>query len=193
VRIFFLLAFCWFGLIGQTKQPEWHWKSDSGFLQAEARFVSPDSPRQVYVWESGSPESKQLLYAFERDATLLFSPDDQWIAINDHVGSGQSEIKLFERSHGAQFKPSNLDPTAKAWALLKQRTKTPYPDTLFHTYACVTNWSANSRVLLVSLSGHNDPEHHIDNWLCVFDLRSGKVSLDLDLMNRGVVHFQSRP
>ncbi len=193
VRIFIIMAFCWLALFGQGKEPEWHWKSDSGLLQAEARFASPDTPRQIYIWESSSPESKQLFYAFERDATLLFSPDDQWIALNDHVGSGQSEIKLFNRIQGARFKASNLDPTGKCWALLKQQTKTPYPNMLFHTYACVMNWSANSQVLLVSLSGHNDPKHHIDNWLCVFDTRSGKASLNLDLMNRGVVHFESRP
>jgi len=187
------LAFSWLSLVGQSNQPEWHWKSDSGLLQGEARFVSPDAPRQIFIWESGSAESKQLLYAFERDATLLFSPDDQWIALNDHVGSGQSEIKLFKKVKGPRYIPSKLDPTAKAWALLKQQSNTPYPNTLFHSYACVVNWSANSRALLVSLSGHNDPDNHIDNWLCVFDLPSGKASLNLDQMNRGVVHIKSRP
>ena len=168
------------------------WESSTKSIKAEARFTTPHANRKIYLIEPSKPESTEVLCEFERDAEIIFSPDDSWIALNDFVGSSESTIRLFKRVSGLKYQESKIHPDSKSWDLLSHYHRVPYPKTLIHSYAQVVQWAADSSAVLICLSGHNDIKSHVDNWLCVFDLRLNKASLDLACMNRGSVIFHAR-
>jgi hypothetical protein len=187
-----ILAPCCFAFClsaAQEAQPIRSWTSPSEALKAEAISSSAESPRTIFLFEPSKPEVRQQLCTFSRDASVVFSPDEKWIALNDHYGSDRAKIRLFKRVAGLKYAELKVDPANAAWALLHRRHRVPYPKDLDHYYAHVSEWSADSMAVLVSLSGHTDANLAVGGWLCVFDLRTGKASLDLGRMNRGTVVF----
>jgi len=179
-------------LLAQDPAPTWRWESPSGQLQAVARFVEADLPREIVLFDKRNPGQKVNLCTFERDADLHFSPDDQWIAMDDELGSGQTEIRLFKRVSGLNYQETSQRPGAAAWDLLASTHKVPYPATLSHAYAHVLRWSSNSRAFLMALQGHEDQYQCVEQWLCVYEVQTSKVSLSLNRMNAGSVVFKRR-
>lgn len=78
-----VLSYC---LVINAHEPvrEWHWVSPTHHLQADAKFVDADTPREIFLSTPEDPNSTQRLCSFERDAAIFFSPDDSWIALNDN-------------------------------------------------------------------------------------------------------------
>ena len=166
------------------------WDSPSLTLRAEAYFQNNERDRTIYLFEPGKPQERVILCKFNRDAELLFSPDESWIALNDVIGSIVSEIRLFKRIKGLNYSESNIHADALSWKLLERLHKIPRKVDLMHTYARVIKWSSDSSSFLVALSGHTDINLHVDEWVCVFDLRTKRASLSLSLLNRKAVTFR---
>ena len=190
-RILVILLFACRLSAAQAPGPIRTWTSPSEALKAEAIATSPEAPRVIFLFAPSKPELRQQLCTFSRDASLVFSPDEKWIALNDHYGSDRARIRLFKRVAGLTFAELRMDPANAAWALLRRGHGVPYPKALDHYYAHVSEWSADSSAMLVSLSGHTDADRAVDGWLCVFDLKTRRASLDLGRMNRGSVVFRS--
>jgi hypothetical protein len=133
------------------------------------------------------------LCEFARDADVLFSPDENWIAVNDFVGSNYFEIVLYKRAPTGRYEKSkDGDPTGSAWALFKSKYDLPHvTEDLFHVYSAVKEWSPDSRSFVIVLWGHSDSDHHVDDWLCTFDLQTMKAYLapEQKEKNKGAVHF----
>jgi len=166
------------------------WASPLGNLRAEAIFKDADSNRTIYLFKPSKPLERHILCTFERDAQVIFSPDNSWIAVNDKAGSSESYIRLFQRAKGLEYIESKIRADIASWDLLARHHKVPYPKELIHSYARVIQWASDSSALLIELSGHNDLSAHVDNWLCVFDLKQQSVSLNLASFNRSAVVYK---
>ncbi|WP_005031232.1 hypothetical protein [Holophaga foetida] len=187
-----LLMFLNLSLLGGD-EVTWHWKSPSTKIEAESKFVEADTPRVIWLYEPDNPAKKERLCSFERDAELIFSPDDSMVAMNDIVGSDLAEIRLFKRVNGLHYQELSTQVHDLCWALLQKRKKVPYPKALLHSYAFVKQWSPDSSAFLVNLSGHTDSNQYVEDWLCVFDLRTNRPTLDLSVLNRKSVIFRASP
>ncbi|WP_306599791.1 hypothetical protein [Geothrix sp. 21YS21S-2] len=163
------------------------WFSPSGKLKAESFFIDPDTPRTVYLFDPEKPEKREVLCSYVRNAQLLFSPDEQWIAMSDNYGSDGTEIRLFHREGGLKFKERKVDTWNAPWRLLRRTQRVPYPKGLSHIYAVPREWSNDSNALLISLTGHEDMDHYVDSWFCVLNLKTQVATLDLEQMNVGTV------
>ena len=163
------------------------WFSPSGKLKAESFFIDPDTPRTVYLFDPEMPEKREVLCSYVRNAQLLFSPDEQWIAMSDNYGSDGTEIRLFRREGGLKFKEKKIDTWNAPWRLLRRTQRVPYPKTFDHIYAVAREWSNDSNALLISLTGHGDRDHYVDSWFCVVNLSTHAATLDLEQMNVGTV------
>jgi hypothetical protein len=178
----------------QGKDVMHSWSSIAGSISAEAIFLDADSSRTIYLFRTDHPKQRTKLCEFVRDADLVFSPDNSWIALNDFMGSSESVVRLFKRIKGLEYTETKDRPDLVAWDFLKQAQGVPYPDKLSHSYARVVLWSADSSALLIGLTGHDDPEHFVEEWFCVVDLSSSKATLDLRRLNRhSVVCRTPRP
>jgi hypothetical protein len=193
MRHFLFIALLCFSLSAVEDAPVWHWKSPTTKIEAESKFEDADTQRVIWLFSPDNPSVRERLCTFDRDAGLIFSPDDSMIALNDIVGCDLAEIRLFKRVKGLRYQELPIRVHDICWAFLRQSQKVPYPKEICHSYALVNQWSQDSSAVLVSLSGHTDIYRHVNNWLCVFDLRSNKPTLNLSVLNRKSVVFKASP
>src|ERR1700741_2700098 len=59
--------------------------------------------RKIVVSSLADPNQKELLFAFDRGAHAIPSPNEEWIIINDRPIRGQCEPRLFHRVKGVKF------------------------------------------------------------------------------------------
>jgi hypothetical protein len=168
-------------------------ESPESNIVADFYFQGADAKRQIWLKSSASATDSEILYEYERDADVLFAPDERWIAINDHLSSDVSEIRLFKRVTRLKYSQlADADVTGKAWRFLAQQHGLPAVPHLDHTYSEVVRWAPNSRALMLVVFGHTDINQHIEPWTCIFELTSLQPSLDLSLMNRDAVHIEGK-
>lgn len=165
------------------------WQSPSGQLAAEA-FHEKDGSRSLVVRRNGSRDEATIL-TFERSIDVIFSPNDQWIAVNDAFGSTDTIARVFRRSENFKFVESKkglVDDAA--WRLVRTLYRAPVPSGLTHRYSEIVAFSADSTKVLVKLHGHEDGDTYVDDWFCVVNLLSEQASLDLSAFDRPAVHFR---
>jgi len=138
------------------------WDSPTGAIRAEA-YVQKSGDRTIFLFNPSKPSERVLLCTFDRDAQLLFSYNDSWIALNDFAGSSESYIRLFKRIDGLKYQESTIKADGISWKLLQQNRKVPFPTELTHAYARVVQWGGESLTMLVELSGHTDTNAHLDS------------------------------
>ena len=173
------------------------WKTEESPLgDIVIQHFAIDAGRQeIWLATKKGPADQALLYAHERHAEVLMSPDERWLVINDHAGSNVTEALLFERDHGVRYSEvKEAEISAKAWGLFAQRSglaKSPRYD---HHYTNAIRWRDDATAFLASIEGHNpidgldNAPQYVDSWLFVFDVNSLRPSLDLGVLNRGAVH-----
>ena len=151
------------------------------------RHRAAEGTQQLWLVSTTDPAKRHLLYTHHRWAEVIFSDDDEWLAINDHAGSGYSGILLYRRKNGLEYeRVSNL--TAPAWKYFNQRNdfkETPFD----HAYASAACWtSTDPPTLLIRLSGHLSGPAGIlkqsRGWHCLYNIRTQSFSTDLDALNK---------
>ena len=167
--------------------------SSSGQLLAEHFFFGADAPRRIYVRATAGKGQLVLLTEYPRNGTVLFSPDDKWIALNDNLGSDMAEVRLFKRDRGLRFREVlNADISGKAWAFLARTYRRHQPVHLDHMYVNVVHWADDSRALLLLLWGHTDSDNYVEPWYCVYHIPGKRVGISLAPLNRGAVKLSGR-
>ena len=140
---------------------------------------------QFFVSSTKTPNERRFLFQHHRGATLLISPDASHIAINHYASSTDGVVIVFERVKDLEYRELIGDDVIRKKALhaasqsLGHKTDINFD----HLYVDCIAWSAGSSALLVRLSGHN--EGALEDWYCIFDIKTKAVSLDLSLMNKG--------
>jgi hypothetical protein len=124
---------------------------------------------RIWLASRSSPSRPTLLYEYNRYAEVLFSRDEQWIAITDYCFSNESEVLLFKRKRGLAYEPVEAANIRKKALGLFAKKYHPAELDLHHSYFKAVRWLHNSRELLISLGGYSDG-HQIDAWLFKFDV-----------------------
>ena len=161
------------------------------------RRTNPDdseAPREIWLYPlKASARKPILLCGFVRDADVLFSPDENWIAVNDWIGSNVSEIILFKKVTDFRYvRMKDIDPGTTAWILLeKEASIKGTPSSLTHAYSEVKKWAGSSTSFILALNGRTDENYEITDWFCTFDLQTMKACLTPKQRekNKGAVHF----
>ena len=143
-----------------------------------------DYPHEVWLVDATDVSKRKLLYKHGRHVELQYSEDEQWIAINDHIGSNESRVILFKRKAKLDY-AQVADITDDAWAFLMKETGHKSPPSLDHSYLNVMNISGGDQpVLLLHFAGHLDRRNHVDAAFCLYDVTSKQFSTDLSAFNR---------
>jgi hypothetical protein len=177
-----------------ASQPEYSDQPDSRFPIAEEE----KSPRGDLIieerssgmgWQIWLSDPKQrshriMLFAHQRSASFIMSPDEAYVAVSDRPYSNQAEIRLYKRVKGLEYREeTKCDINAKAWAAAKRHTGLDL-DRLDHRYAWAIRWLDGSSRLRVGLDGHGN-KMYLDQWRGVYNLKTGQVRA-LDYDNAGI-------
>ncbi|HVP06202.1 MAG TPA: hypothetical protein VMS71_00060 [Candidatus Acidoferrum sp.] len=167
-------------------------KSPQGDITINYYRSSKGQLQQVWLSakDSSSIEPK-LLYQHERYVEIKFSPDENWIAVNDYLGSSMSEVFLFTRRNFLDYREErSIDINGGTWKFFSKCNPQAEGSAMDHIYVRVECWAANSNAMLLALSGHNSPGDQLDDWFCVYDLETLSPSLNLELMNRDALEMK---
>ena len=167
-------------------------KGDEGFLY---QFWTFDDTRQHPSLLNPGETADLAGYP----AGFRFSPDSQWLVRMQKTGAGFQDMFLYRRS-GFEFSSATPKPLSEmAWdyfwtssASKKLRRDPKDRDSLSHVFAALVkgmddnyarfgvHWP-DSRYAVVSLSfdaqGEDTPLPYIEDWHCVYDLKTGAFSV----------------
>lgn len=156
----------------------------------------PDNFREIWLGDAEKPEQRKLLYSYPRGADVLFSPNEKWLLVDDHLGSNISETYLYQHVSGLEYRKTDINLHKALWDFFfeqMKRQRDPKDGPLAedyremdHNYIHSLRWSPDSDAILFRLDCHNsgNPRPWAEGWLCVYDLRNKKVTLDLNVFNR---------
>ena len=138
-------------------------------------------------------------------AGFRFTPDSQWLVRMQKLGAGYLTLFLYQR-HGYRFSPATRKPlgdlawdyffTQPASKSMIRDPKDPYSldhavavlvKGLNENYAGMGQHWPDSRYLVISLNfdiqGQDKPTPWIEDWHCVYDLKTGKFSVPAEFAN----------
>ncbi len=122
------------------------------------------------------PKKFYQVYTFPRLYDLYFSPDEDYLVIDDHNGSGSNECVVLTRIDRPPYyaKPQKID--QKCWDLFWAQHKKPIGLTYTHARTYFCEWLDSSR-FVVGLQGDqfsDPPKWSLSGgWHCIYDIRTG--------------------
>ncbi len=159
------------------------------------RRTDEGSPAFKIVLSSlADPSKKELLFAYDRAAEADLSPDGKWFVINDRPGRGQCEPRLFKRHAGLKFtelKEARIQQKVVDFFIRSNKFPESIRKHLIGESDCFVEsilWSDDSKSLLLRITkGQTGEPIWIYNWRCIYDLKTGELSTDLNILNRGSI------
>jgi len=147
---------------------------------------------KIVLSSLADPSKKELLFSYDRAAEANLSPDGKWFVINDCPGRGQCEPRLFKQQTGLKFtevKEAKIQ--QKAIDFFIRHNKFPENIRKYMSEESIvesTLWSDDSNSLLLRISkGQTGGPIWIYDWRCIYDLKTGELSTDLNILNRGSI------
>ncbi|MBF0319294.1 MAG: hypothetical protein HQL01_05775 [Nitrospirae bacterium] len=166
------------------------YKSPSGDIIVK-HFTDDDNwtvNSEVWLYSAKNPSKKLWLYSYERDAEVLFSPNEKWLALNHRYGCDGTDAILFKQVKGLKYEPI-IGLSDLAWAFFiktHRKYKIPHFD---HCYTEAVRWSSDSKSVMLQTYGHDDMSpKKLDPWYCIYDLKTKKMTLDFSVFNRDTYH-----
>ncbi len=165
-------------------------KSASGLLNYELRSDPHNLGVEVWIWKNAREDAFKLCDTEGwGNFRIYFSPNDRFILVEDGGSSMGIHLRLFTRievKEGPFFtekESANIEDKAENFLL--ERAGLPPGPILDHRYAHCWYWSENSCAILFHISGHGviESQAYRISSLCVYDLESDQVALDLARMN----------
>jgi hypothetical protein len=165
-------------------------RSPSGKIIVEhslARGGNEADDHEIWLVSAEDQTKRQLLFRHHRNAEVVFSPDENWLIINNHAGSGFSGVLLYRRKAVLDY-AQVADLTEAAWKFFKERNglaANPFD----HAYADALCWiSGDPPVLLIGLGGHTSGPAGVlkgsKGWYCLYDVLAKSFSTDFDALNK---------
>jgi hypothetical protein len=107
---------------------------------------------EIWIRPSENTADQMLLYSYERNADVLWSPDSTLVAITDRAGSSESIVKAFKIQSPTTFSEIKSVPQ---YIDAKYITNKDGSMIFGHHLAAVSSWSKDSKFLEVELSAYD--------------------------------------
>lgn len=149
---------------------------------------------KIVLSSLADPSKKELLLEYERGATATLSPNGKWIVVNDRPTRGHCEPRLFKQQEGLKFtEVESAKIREKAIDLFVQHNNSPpaIRKSMIGEGDCIVeslDWADDSNSLLLRVhKGKTGEPIWIWSWRCIYDLKTQKATLDLNILNRGSI------
>lgn len=147
-------------------------------------------PEQIWLVSTSDPALRHLLFTHERNASVLFSDDEEWLVINDHNLSNESRLLLFHRKGPLDYELL-ADLKEAAWHYFNEQQGIKAPNGFDHTYVEALRWAdGDPPTLLLLLDGHVDSHNYTSEWYCLYDVREKAFSVDFAAHNRHMTKLE---
>ena len=152
-------------------------REDTAELLMDVWLVDQNDTTQRFQLMAGSHLGKQF----------YFSPDEKWLACNDHWISNASTVELYKQVDGVRFiRADSNDISDKAMKFLVKREHLRKVPTFGHQYVSLERWRSSSKLFILSIDGYDEPSGlRVKNWTCMFNVETHTISPDKH--NRGKV------
>ncbi len=189
----------------QTSPPQGYRKLDDSTASPQESFrivsfiIDPydaNAPHPWQIWiEALKPSSVQtrLLY-FGQPAGCFISDDENFIALNIHVGSGFQDLRIFTRGKDGAFQDTNKDFAGALLERIARQFKLKMKLDLDHTYWTADKWLRDG-VLLGHVGGHhsgNEDFYGLAPWYFIYDVKNDRFTWDLAEINKSAFQ-QGKP
>lgn len=172
--------------VASRPNPEWPLKKTESSPRRDISveyYGNPDGGGEIWL-ASPDGKSRRLLCEYSRRIeSVLFSPDEQHLIVNNHCLSNLAIADLYDRASALEYKESGLDLTSEVYEFFS-RKHPDFKNDFDHSYTDAIAWAATGDAILIRFSGHAAPNNHTDAWFCVYDLINKRPTLDLSVMNR---------
>lgn len=140
--------------------------------------------QQIWLVSTLDPAKRHLLFTHERSASVLFSGDEKWLVINNHILSNKSILLLFRRKADLEYEQV-ADLTEAAWRFFDEQQRRKWKNGFDHSYVEALRWAQSEPpTLLLMLNGHADSRNYTSEWYCFYDVQGKVFSTDLDAHDR---------
>jgi hypothetical protein len=138
---------------------------------------------QIWLVSTADPAKRRLLFTHERHAEIIFSPDEKYLVINNQCLSNEARVLLYRQKAGLEYELA-ADLTDAAWQFFAHENGLKDPPGFDHSYVSALQWlGEKSPTILLSLDGHIDGRNHTSDWICLYEVATGKFDTDLKKMN----------
>ena len=147
-------------------------------------YYARNGTDQIWLVSSSDPAKRRLLFTHERSATVLFSSDEEWLVINNHILRNESRLLLYRRVGPLHYEQI-ADLTNAAWSFFDQCNHLKAPNNFDHSYVEALRWAGDDPpTLLLCLDGHADSRNNTGEWYCLYDVPAKAFSTDFDAHNK---------
>lgn len=130
------------------------------------------------------PEFKtQLLFNHFNSVALVISPDENFIAINYHRGSGLGLLHVFSRDKDGLFHEIKKDFPAVTEKLMRTQLQLKKEIDLDHLYCMADSWLREG-MLLGHIDGHQSGAYFVSGWYFIYDVKKDRFLWDLSTINQ---------
>jgi len=161
--------------------------SPSGNIRVKYVRSKGNPVRQIMLENVQRPDQSTRFFEYQRNAWLLVSPNDEWIALNNRPTPGQSELQLYHRTIPDSLKyeiPEEFGgedrPLEQAvWSYYLQTMGLPEDTQRDGVTMDATGWDNDSSKLAISVTvAPADPNDNVPApWTCTFDVASQEIEM----------------
>ena len=161
--------------------------SPSGRLEYETRGTV-DAGKEIWFWQKDQKEKANKLCDTEGWGNLevFCSFNDCWVVIQDGGASLGVRLRLFRRVEDARFQEQeSVDINGEAERTALKQAGLSAVETLDHRYVHCLAWSADSKGMLVQVSGAGRTSGYAVRvyWVGIYNLDTGRFTADLNEFN----------
>ncbi len=139
---------------------------------------------QIWLVSTADPGKRHLLFTHERNAEVLFSSDEEWLVINNHILSNESRLLLYRRKQPLEYEQV-ADLTETAWQFFDQSNGLKKSNGFDHSYVEALRWADDDPpTLLLCLDGHMDSRNNTSEWYCLYDVQAKRLTTDVNAHNK---------
>jgi hypothetical protein len=168
-------------------------ESPRGDIIVRTILYGPNLSKPVSIWliRRDRPQERELLFEesvyMNRWPTVLMSPDERWLIINDRPFSNEHFIRLFKRKKRLRYEevqPGRVN--ERVWIRAAKQYGMPSSRHYCHRYVWAVRWAENSEAVFLQADGYGgDFTHSLDGWNCVLDVKTLRVTTaGLEAVNR---------
>jgi hypothetical protein len=165
------------------------WSPQQNILVQHYYIDSLDRP-EIWLIDKHDSSNAFLLDSISwRGTSVIFSPNQAWLAENVEIVSNFRETHLYKRTQGLHYSEvKDAHIYDKVIRLFSKSEHFSHLGEFGHAMIAVISWLPNSKDFLLTFDGwDNDQGVTVSGWTCLFDVNSLMPTLDFNKYLRGAV------
>jgi hypothetical protein len=161
--------------------------SPSGNLRIKYLRTKGSPVHQIVLESVAHPNDSAVFFEHQRNAWLLVSPNDEWIALNNRPNPGESQLQLYHRAQAdslkyeipEEFRGDDRPLETAIWHYYLETMGLPEDTQREGVIMDATGWEPDSNKLAISVTVvPTDPDDKVPPpWTCSFNIASEEIEM----------------